>query len=199
MLRFWPYAPALVVILGAFIAAVGSCWQAVRQSNFNAEIRSKNEQIITLQQENIHTVKGANLIYAMIMYEPNRDGQFPLYLVTDIWNSQLPVYDVDLLIRSHVDRRWDTFEHMIEAWDPKNADHHRIGNVPPGATNTQVYLEPGYYQINIQTRYQLYIERLKFGPFGTAMGQSYIVTDFSGMKVFTKETSPDGFPKIYGD
>ena len=37
---------------------------------------------------------------------------------------------------------------------------------------------------------------LKFGPFGNAVGQSYSISDYAG-KVFEKQTSPEGFPKVY--
>jgi hypothetical protein len=61
MLRLWSsFAPAFVVFFGAIIVAVGSFWAAYRQSNFSAEIRAKNEQIATLQQENIRILKGAD-------------------------------------------------------------------------------------------------------------------------------------------
>jgi hypothetical protein len=196
MLRFWPYAPALVVILGAFMAALGSCWQAVRQSNFNAEIRSKNEQIATLQQENIRILKGSDFFHFMVVLTPNNDGKFPLYSVN---RSDLPVYDVYLNIRSHVDLPFDTPEHQAEAMHYMlNPDRVEIGTVPPGAKQTNMFLAPGYYQIDIRTRYAKYTEMLKFGPFGNATGQSYIVSDFTG-KTLEKQTSPDGFPKVYSD
>jgi hypothetical protein len=41
----WPYAPAVVVVIGAVIVAGGSFWQGVRQSKFNAEIRAKMKKL----------------------------------------------------------------------------------------------------------------------------------------------------------
>jgi len=49
----WPFAPALVVFVGAAVVAGGSLWAAIRQSNFNATIRA-------LEQENIRTLKGSD-------------------------------------------------------------------------------------------------------------------------------------------
>jgi hypothetical protein len=56
----WPYAPALVVFLGALVAGGGALWQAIRQSEFSAEIREKNETIIRLQNENIAQLTGSD-------------------------------------------------------------------------------------------------------------------------------------------
>jgi hypothetical protein len=63
MLRLWPFTPAIVVLFGAILVAGGSFWAGFRQSNFNAEIRAKNEQITTLQQENIRILKGADFFH----------------------------------------------------------------------------------------------------------------------------------------
>jgi hypothetical protein len=79
-----------------------------------------------------------------------------------------------------------------------NPERVEIGDVPPGAKQTNTFLAPGYYQIDIRTRYARYTEMPKFSPFGTVIGQSFIISDFTG-KIFDKQTSPDGFSKIYKD
>jgi hypothetical protein len=179
-----------------FLAAGGSFWAGFRQSNFNAEIREKDEEIRKLQEENIRTLKGSDFFHLMIVYSPNGVGKFPLFSVN---SADLPVYDVYLVIRSHVDLPWDTPEHQAEALRYlQNPSQIEIGNVPIGMKQTPIFLEPGYYQIDIRTRYHKYTEMLKFGAFGDGMGQSYIISDFTG-KIFGKQTSPDGFPKIYKD
>jgi hypothetical protein len=192
MLRLWPFAPAFVVLLGAIIVADGSFWAGFRQSNFNAEIRTKNEQIATSQQENIRILKGSDFFHFLVSLSPNTDGKFPLMSLN---RSDLPVYDVYLNIRSHVDLPFDTPAHQAEAMHYiLNPDRVELGTVPPGAKQTNVFLAPGYYQIDIRTRYAKYTEMLKFGPFGGTMGQSYIISDYTG-ETFEKQTSPDGFPK----
>jgi len=194
MLRLWPFAPAFVVLVGALIVTGGSFWASYRQSNFNVAIREKNEQIATLQRENIRILKGSDYFHFMILMLPNTGGKFPLMSVN---NSDLPVYDVYLNIRSHVDLPFDTPEHEAEAMHYfMNPDRAEVGTVPPGVKQTNIFLSPGYYQIDIRTRYTKYTEMLKFGPFGNAIGQSYVITDYTG-KTFEKQTSPDGFPKIY--
>jgi hypothetical protein len=132
----------------------------------------------------------------MIALAPNDNGLFPLMTIN---SSGLPVYDVSLTIRSHVDLPFDTPAHQAEAMHYMlHPDRVDIGTVPLGAEST-IFLAPGYYQIDIQTRYAKYTEMLKFGPFGSTVGrQSYIISDYRG-KVFDKHTSPDGFPKVYND
>jgi hypothetical protein len=149
MLRLWPFAPAFVVLGGALIVTGGSFWASFRQSNFNAEIRLKNEQIATLQQENIRILKGSDLVFFMIELSPNNEGQFPLVSIN---KSDLPVYDVYLNIRSHVGLPFDTPAHEAEAWHYiTNSDHVEIGTVPPGAKDTNIFLPP---QIDIRTRWK---------------------------------------------
>jgi hypothetical protein len=110
MVRLWTFAPALVVLLGAILVAGGSFWAGFRQSNFNAEIRSKNEQITKLQQEDIRILRGSDFFYLMAM-EPNANGLSPL---TSINRNNLPVYDVYLNIRSGVDLPFDTPANQAE-------------------------------------------------------------------------------------
>jgi hypothetical protein len=163
MLRLWPFLPAFVVLFGAILVAGGSFWAGFRQSNFNAEIRAKNEQITALQQENIRTLRGADFFYFIVVLRPNANGLFPLMSVN---RSDLPVYDVYLNIRSHVDLPFDTPAHQAEAMHYMlNPERVEIGTVPPGGKDTRIFLAPEYYQIDIRTRYMKYTEMLKFGPF----------------------------------
>jgi hypothetical protein len=70
ILEHWfmsPYAPAVVILIGAFMVAGGGFWQAIRQSQsnaaqreFNTALNAKNEAIIALQHENIAQLTGAD-------------------------------------------------------------------------------------------------------------------------------------------
>ena len=194
MLRLWAFAPALVVFLGAVLVAGGSFWAAFRQSAFNAAITSKNDEITKLQQDNIKILKESDFFHFMVLLSPNNDGKYPLMSIN---RSDLPIYDVYLNIKSHVDLPLDTPEHQAEAMHYMlNPDRVELGTVPPGTKQTTVFLPPGYYQLDIRTRYAKYTEMLKFGSFGGETGQSYVISDYTG-KVFEKQTSPDGFPKVY--
>ena len=60
MARLSPFFPALVVFVGAVVVALGGFWASWRQSNFNMEIREKNEQIARLQYENASMITGGD-------------------------------------------------------------------------------------------------------------------------------------------
>jgi hypothetical protein len=160
MTRLLAFAPALIVFLGAVLVAGGSFWAAFRQSAFNAAIAEKNEEIATLQQKNIRTLKGSDFFHFMVALQQNSKGEFRLMSVN---RTDLPVYDVYLIIRSHVDLPWDTPEHQAQALhylqNPMQVD---VGTIPTGAKEI-MWLEPGYYQIDIRTRYAKYTEMIKFG------------------------------------
>jgi hypothetical protein len=54
--RLTSFFPAIIVFIGALIVAGGGFWAAYSQSNFNAEIRAKNEEIIRLQRDALSSV-----------------------------------------------------------------------------------------------------------------------------------------------
>jgi hypothetical protein len=194
MLRLWTFLPAIILCAGAIIAALGALWAAYRQSDFNAEIRAKNEEIIRLQQANINALKGSNVCHFIATYAPDSNGRFPLMSIN---GNEDPIYDVYLIITSHVDASLDTPKHQAEALHyMTNPERIEIGTLPPGAKQTNVFLEPGYYQIDIRTRYNKLTQFLRFGPFKSGFGQSYIVSDLKG-NISAKNTSPDGYPKVY--
>ena len=58
----WPcqFLPAIFIVAGAFLAAFGGFWQAVRQSQFNAELRQKNDKIIELQHQSAGAITGGD-------------------------------------------------------------------------------------------------------------------------------------------
>jgi hypothetical protein len=60
MARLSPFFPAMVVFIGALFVAAGGFWASWRQSNFNIEIRDKNEEIARLQHENAATITGGD-------------------------------------------------------------------------------------------------------------------------------------------
>jgi len=91
----WPFAPAIVVGVGALIVAFGSLWQAVRQSNFNAELRAKNEQIISLQS-------GGNSYFYFETTKPSPTGEaHMLFSNTSIkFIGEYPLRDVQVNVIS---------------------------------------------------------------------------------------------------
>jgi len=66
--RLSPFFPAMVVFVGALFVAAGGFWASLRQSNFNAEIRQKNEEIARLQSESTNTITGG-YSFAYVMFQ----------------------------------------------------------------------------------------------------------------------------------
>lgn len=103
MERVWAFAPAITVFIGAVIVAGGSFWAAWRQSNFNVEIRAKNEAIIQAQTDNIASVTGGDS-FAYVMFQiAARDGSavnayaMPEQLLLAplvVHRGKYPLYDV---------------------------------------------------------------------------------------------------------
>lgn len=195
MLRLWQFAPAIVVFLGALVVAGGSFWAAFRQSNFNADIRNKNEQIEKLQQENIRILKGSEYFHFTVS-APDANGSYRLMSVN---SNDLPIYDVYLIIKRHVDMAMNTPEDQARAFNyMENPERVELGTVPRGVKQSTFALPPGHHQIDIRTRFSKFTQMLKFAPFENVIGQSYILIDNKGV-IIDRHTSPDGFPKAYND
>src|SRR5664279_1105941 len=90
----WQFLPAILIVSGGALAAAGGFWQAVRQSNFNSELRRKNDKIIELQQESAGAITGGGSFAEMGLQVPDvttgvvalpvfiHHGKFPLYDVS---------------------------------------------------------------------------------------------------------------------
>ncbi len=176
-------------------------WSTFNQNSESEELRAKadeiatlNRRIVLLNDENIRVIKGSDKCLFMISNLSHNNGRFPLTVLN---KGDLPVYDVYIIIRSHVDHPMDTPDNIAKAMHYiQNPETFEIGTVPSGVKQTSVFLEHGYYQIDIRTRYRKLTQMLRFGPFEGGLGQSYIVSDMKG-SVFEKMTSPPGFPGTY--
>lgn len=90
----WQFLPAILIVGGGLLAASGGFWQAVRQSNFNSELRQKNDKIIELQQQSAGAITGGDSFAEMVIQVPDiatgalalpmfaHHGKFPLQDVT---------------------------------------------------------------------------------------------------------------------
>jgi hypothetical protein len=104
MARLSPFFPAMVVFLGAVAVALGSIWASWRQSNFNMELREKNEQIARLQYENASMITGGDSFALVEGFQMSgADGSVlnahsvpdRLLLIPTIVNhGRYPLYDV---------------------------------------------------------------------------------------------------------
>jgi hypothetical protein len=102
-----PLAPAFVVAVGAFFVTFGGFWAAKRQSNFNAELREKNEEIARLQQENAGAITGGDSFCWMALQVVGLNGELvnansmpdDLILIPNfIHKGKYPLYDVSARI-----------------------------------------------------------------------------------------------------
>lgn len=203
MLRLWTLilGPPGLIFLGASITAVGGFWAASRQSSSsieqksaNLEVKLLNEKILELQQESLANVRGADLCFVLASQNPNSNGSFNLNIIVP---GDLPVFDVYLRIIKNVDTPIDTPAQLRTSIDNmSNPIVVEVGNViSRGVKNLDVTLSPGYHQIDIRTRNAKYTETLKFGLFGSTLGQSIIIKDGQG-NVLHKLTSPENYPSI---
>jgi hypothetical protein len=94
-----PYYPALIILIGAIIVAFGGFWAAWRQTNFNARLNEKNNEIIALQDQQIQYVTGGDsypLIIPLftgterISMSLHASGKYPIY------DFQITIVDQDM-------------------------------------------------------------------------------------------------------
>jgi hypothetical protein len=89
-----PYFPALVILAGAMVVAVGGFWAAARQATFNARLNEKNNEIITLQNQQILAMTGGNS-YPYILPAFSGKDTLDLMLLTE---GKYTVYDLQVTI-----------------------------------------------------------------------------------------------------
>jgi hypothetical protein len=93
MRSLWPFAPAFFVFAGAILVAIGGFWASWRQSNFNAEIKEKNEEIARLQRENANAITGGDSFCWMGLSVPD-PGTAAVAIPIFIHQGKYPLYDV---------------------------------------------------------------------------------------------------------
>jgi hypothetical protein len=130
--RLWQFLPALLIVIGALVAASGGFWQSWRQSKFNAEIGQKNEKIIALQDKNMSAIMGGDsycnlaLLSALKPTDQAANGVLILH-------GENPLYDVTVRV---VDL--NEYEQRLIAGDPTASDvlfgtTIGVGNMIPNA------------------------------------------------------------------
>jgi hypothetical protein len=134
MARLSPFFPAMVVLVGALVVAAGGFWAAWRQSDFNMEIRQKNEEIVRLQRENANAITGGDSFAWAAFQIFGADGNAvnahampdDLLLVPAFINQGIyPLYDVSVRFAN------------VARGQPVNINDalrgYPIGNLAPGA------------------------------------------------------------------
>lgn len=99
-------SPSLLVLVGACLVAGGTFWSAQRQG-------ALNRQIIELQGSSIDLLKGGGVVlFTPSAFTADADGK---YTIGSLVAGTLPVYDVYLIVRSHVDAPMSTEAERAEA------------------------------------------------------------------------------------
>ncbi len=105
--RIWPLLPAFVIAFGAIVVAIGGFWAAWRQSDFNANLNQKNEEIAQLQKENASAITGGDGFCWMAFQVVGLNGELvnahnmpdDLMLVPNfVHQGKYPLYDVSARI-----------------------------------------------------------------------------------------------------
>lgn len=88
--------PAIVIFIGAIIAALGAFWATQQQSKFEKELREKSDKIADLSAENSMFVTGGNSFCYVIFTKPDVQSNSSLIMLMS--DGKYPLYDVNVRI-----------------------------------------------------------------------------------------------------
>ena len=127
----WQFLPGTLVFVGAVLVATGTYWTAFPQSNFNAQLRQKNEEIISLQKDSVAASTGGDAfaIASFTMFDlhgrmPNANDmpdELQLQIVL-INKGRFPLYDVSV--------RFTDLDQKLNLQDAMHA--YPVGNMASG-------------------------------------------------------------------
>lgn len=95
MPRFAPFYPAFLIFLGAVLVACGGFWASWRQTNFDAQIREKNEELVRLQTAQSELITGGDSFCYLLLIDIGGDTR---QLIFTNHGSKFPLYDVEAQI-----------------------------------------------------------------------------------------------------
>jgi hypothetical protein len=180
------YYPALIILFGAIVVAVGGFFASWRQTNFNAELRAKNDQIIALQDEQIkYTTGGDNFCYLMAELPAFDDVPAKLLVVNE---GNTPIFDVNVVIHPGFPGRNAPIQEKMKVTTTVESFH--LGTVLPSiAMYIDHTLIPGRYQIELVSRNVWITQMLKLVNFG---GKIVQITD-----VYRRRYSEGAAEKVF--
>lgn len=88
--------PAIVIFIGAIIAAIGAFWATQQQSKFERELREKSDKIAELSAENSMFVTGGNSYCYIVFSKPNLNSNSSIIML--VTEGKYPLYDVNVRI-----------------------------------------------------------------------------------------------------
>lgn len=128
----WQFLPAVFIVAGGFLAAFGGFWQALRQSNFNSELRQKNDKIIELQQQSAGAITGGDSFAEMVLEVPDiTTGAVALPVFAH--HGKFPLYDVTArIVDVGEHRRLEAAKNYMAATAALHGTEVSVGNLTPG-------------------------------------------------------------------
>ncbi|MHC5061769.1 MAG: hypothetical protein ACYTFK_11875 [Planctomycetota bacterium] len=123
------YGPPGLILLGAILTAIGALWASQQQVSFERHLRSKSEEIASLNREIVNLVTGGDsFCYIDIA---NIDSNTNRGILTVVHHGEHPSYDVTARIadlqRYNQIKKW-TIETTLKTDTPL-----KIGNIPKGS------------------------------------------------------------------
>ncbi len=179
-----------LVLIGALLSSHNQSREAKRAESFLAELKSKNKEIVNLQEDLKQTVTGGDS-FVYLEFQKNSENQsFVLR-----HQGKYPVYDVSFYIQNM----------RIKLAEPNNVMAYQNPDFAVVTSDTQVEIPNLYpkddelineYSIKIQTRSGVFHEFLQVAKIKNGFASAYVVyRKNKNTLTLIKEQAEAGFPR----
>ncbi len=186
-----------MIVAGGLLAASGGFWQAVRQSNFNSELRQKNDTIIELQQQNAGAITGGNSFAEMVIQVPDV-ATAAVALPSFAHHGKFPLYDVTArIVDIGEHRRLVTAKNFVAATTALQGTEVSVGSLTPGfAKGPMVMLQHPSgrdfsYNVFFVARNGSWIQQLRMKWIGNGWSVANRISGLSEGKELYRVVSPN--------
>lgn len=193
----WQFLPALLIVCGGLLAACGGFWQAVRQSQFNFELRKKNDEIIRLQQQSAGAITGGDS-FAEMFLEFRNSTTGPIAVPHFVHHGRFPLYDVTARIVDLSEyERLTAANNNTAATAALHGMEINVGNLTPGFGRTPgVTLPHRYggdfsYNIFFIARNGAWTQQLRMKWMGTGWSAATRISGLGEEKELFSAVPPD--------
>ena len=129
-MRYLDLAPAVVILIGVLISALGAVWAAVKQNSAEQQLRAKSDEIAELNRQIAGSVTGGES-FECLTFTPS--GHSDRVAILFVHQGKYPLYDVVARVADLA--KWDALPKgeasvtlgSFLAGDPRL----QIGNVAP--------------------------------------------------------------------